>query len=108
MLSLHCCVLQVLCSVPDVPAALQEIRRVVRTGGKVLFIEHTASPDDKWLRIQQQLLDPLQQLAADGCHLTRNTRHAIEDSGFQSCELQNFSLDGLWVIGPHVAGIAVV
>jgi hypothetical protein len=65
--------LQVLCSVTDVQATLKELRRVVRPGGRVLFVEHVLSPQPGFLRTLQLLLNPLQQLLLDGCHTTRDT-----------------------------------
>jgi SAM-dependent methyltransferase len=58
---------QVLCSVPDPAAALAEVKRVVAPGGKLLLIEHVAAPPGRPLvALGQRLLDPLQQLVADG------------------------------------------
>ena len=65
--------MQVLCSVPDVQATLKELQRVVRPGGRILFVEHVLSPQPGFLRTLQQLLNPLQQLLLDGCHTTRDT-----------------------------------
>jgi SAM-dependent methyltransferase len=53
--------------------ALHEIHRVLRPGGKFVFIEHIFAQEGTFLRAQQAALDPLQQLLAGGCHLTRET-----------------------------------
>jgi ubiquinone/menaquinone biosynthesis C-methylase UbiE len=73
----------VFCSVPDVQAALQALRRVVRPGGRLLLLEHVAadaqsSPGTARL---QRLLDPVWHWIGDGCSLTRDTRAALREAG---------------------------
>ena len=59
-----------LCSVADVAAVVNEARRLLRPGGKLLFIEHTIAPAKQpLLRVGQVLFNPFQQYFADGCHL---------------------------------------
>lgn len=66
--------IQVLCSVKRPSQALQEMRRVLRDRGRLLFVEHVLAPPSKpGLRLAQRLLDPLQQFASDGCRLVRDT-----------------------------------
>lgn len=63
---------QVLCSVADVQAAVREMHRVLKPGGKLLFLEHVAAGQEHpFLRLTQAVLNPLQQALADGCNLTR-------------------------------------
>lgn len=65
---------QVLCSVKSPGKALEEMRRVLKDRGRLLFIEHViASSNKPGLQLAQRLLDPLQQFASDGCHLVRDT-----------------------------------
>ncbi|GLJ52137.1 hypothetical protein SUGI_1109200 [Cryptomeria japonica] len=72
----------VLCSVSDVRKTLKEVQRVLKPSGQFIFVEHVAAPDGTLLRFWQKLLDPLQQFASDGCHLTRETGKLISESGF--------------------------
>lgn len=101
--------LQVLCSVPNVQSALAEVKRVLKPGGKFLFIEHVLAPEpDRKLRLFQHILNPLQQATADGCHLNRDTLNSIQSAGFANVDASSFVVPGLGLIGPHVAGIATV
>ena len=54
----------------------------------------------------QHILNPLQQAAADGCHLDRDTLAAIKAAGFASVGAESFVIPDLGLIGPHTAGIA--
>jgi len=59
-----------LCTIPDVHAALGEIRRVLKPGAALHFLEHGLAPDEP-VRRWQHRLDPIQQRLFGGCHLTR-------------------------------------
>lgn len=99
---------QVLCSVMDINAALKEVQRVLKPGGSFLFIEHVSAPIGSVQLLEQKLLNPLQQLVADGCHLDRSTLTLIEKAGFSSVQARSFEVDGLGILSPHIAGIAIV
>lgn len=99
--------LQVLCSVSDVNASVKEMRRVLKPEGKVYFLEHIfASEDKKLIQFGQKILNPVQQLLADGCHLTRNPLKAFQMAGFENLQTQTFQVPGLGVLSPHISGIA--
>lgn len=78
-----------LCSIPQVEAALAEICRVLRSGGKFLFIEHGLSPEPG-IATWQNRLTPIQKRLADGCHLNRNIEALVKRSGFASLEIERF------------------
>lgn len=71
-----------LCTIPDVHAALREMRRVLKPSGTLLFVEHGRSPDEK-VRRWQDRLTPVWKRLGGGCHLNRPIRELLEDSGFR-------------------------
>jgi SAM-dependent methyltransferase len=71
-----------LCTIPDVGGALSELRRVVRPGGRLHFLEHGLSPDPSTAAWQRRM-EPIQKRVADGCHLTRNPVALVRDAGFE-------------------------
>lgn len=72
----------VLCTVPDPQAALAEIARVLKPGGRLLFLEHVRSPDPDLARWQDRLHGPW-YLFGHGCHCNRDTLAALEASLLQ-------------------------
>lgn len=70
------------CTVDDPAAGLAEIRRVTKAGGSVRFLEHVRADGGKARRVQGWLT-PLWLLLNDGCHLNRETVHAVERAGFE-------------------------
>jgi ubiquinone/menaquinone biosynthesis C-methylase UbiE len=99
----------VLCSVRDLSATLGEIRRVLRPGGRFVFMEHVAAPRGTGLRRVQRLLRPVWQFLADGCTPDRETDAAIRAAGFSHVEIERFRLprEVSVLAGPHIAGEAV-
>jgi ubiquinone/menaquinone biosynthesis C-methylase UbiE len=87
-----------LCSVADPMRALLELRRVLRPGGSLLFIEHGRAPEPAVQRWQDRLT-PLWRRLAGGCHLNRPIDRLIEESGLRLAELET----GYLVKGPRVA-----
>ena len=70
-----------LCSIPDVGAALREMRRVLKPSGRLRFVEHGRAPDEAVRRWQDRLTPTWKRLAG-GCHLNRSIPQLLEDSGF--------------------------
>ncbi|MFE9785768.1 methyltransferase domain-containing protein [Nocardia salmonicida] len=82
-----------LCTIPDVATALAEIRRVLRPGGTLHFVEHGLAPEES-VQVWQHRLDPIQQKIAGGCHLNRDIAGLIIDAGFEITELDRFYQPG--------------
>lgn len=69
------------CSIPDIRSALAEMRRVLRPGGRLVFVEHGRSPDPG-VQVWQDRLTPLWRRVAGGCHLNRKIDEIAQGSGF--------------------------
>lgn len=78
-----------LCTIPDVADALAEVRRILRPGGRLHFLEHGLAPDAPVQRWQHRI-EPIQRRVAGGCHLTRPIRDLIVDAGFVVDEVDSF------------------
>ena len=70
------------CSIPEIGAALGEMRRVLRPGGCLLFVEHGRAPEPRVARWQDRL-NPLWQRFSGGCHLNRKIDDVLSDAGFR-------------------------
>ena len=82
-----------LCTIPDASAALGEVRRVLRPGGTVHFLEHGLAPEPGIARWQRRL-EPMQRRVAGGCHLTRHTPELLDEAGFELTALSEQPLPG--------------
>ncbi|NDJ54945.1 MAG: class I SAM-dependent methyltransferase [Chloroflexi bacterium] len=101
VLSVH-----VLCSVSNLSQALSEINRVLRPGGRFLFLEHVQAHQEGSLRRSQRIINPAWKLIGDGCHLTRDTASAIRAAGFADHHIEELEIGSLGLVKPHIRGWA--
>lgn len=101
----HVLITWTLCTIPDVESALHEMRRVLRPGGKLHFVEHGRSPDRGVARWQDRLT-PLQRRLAGGCHLNRPIDRLVTQAGFSVTRLDNFYMKGPKPMGYIFEGVA--
>jgi ubiquinone/menaquinone biosynthesis C-methylase UbiE len=82
-----------MCTIPQVGSALDEIRRVLKPGGKLLFCEHGQAPD-KSVRQWQERMNPIWNVLGGGCNLNRPIPSLLEESGFRSSDMQTMYIPG--------------
>jgi ubiquinone/menaquinone biosynthesis C-methylase UbiE len=95
----------VLCSVPDLGAALAEANRILKPGGRLLLLEHVRASDPTLARTQDRR-ERSQVRFAGGCHPNRDTLRAVVAAGFQADAVENVTLPGTRITRPGIAGAA--
>lgn len=95
----------VLCCVPSPQRCLHEVLRVLKPGGRFLFIEHVAAPRGTRLRCIQNLITPLWKRLGDGCHPNRETWIHIERAGFEKVTFETITAPTP-IVSPQIVGVA--
>lgn len=80
-----------LCTIPDFAAALAQMRRVLKPGGRLLFSEHGAAPD-RGVRKWQDRINPIWKRIGGGCNINRDVPAALEAAGFKLQQLDTMYL----------------
>jgi ubiquinone/menaquinone biosynthesis C-methylase UbiE len=96
-----------MCTIPDLSVALGELRRVLKPGARLHFVEHGLAPDEG-VRRWQHRLEPVQKRVFGGCHLTRPIVDLVTAAGFEVSEVDRYYEDGTpKFLGANSLGSAV-
>ncbi len=97
----------VCCSVTNLGACLLEIRRVLRPGGSLVFLEHVAAAEGTSRRRWQNGINPIWKTLMGNCHLNRETEQAILSAGFKIVQIERESMrKAIPIVRPTIRGIA--
>jgi ubiquinone/menaquinone biosynthesis C-methylase UbiE len=96
-----------LCSIPNPAAALQQMRRVLRPHGRMIFIEHGRSPDPNIMHWQDRIT-PIWKRIGGGCHLNRKIDELIKAAGFHITDQNHFYLPGPRPMTYTYQGVATI
>lgn len=94
-----------MCTIPEISAAISEIRRVLRPAGSLLYVEHVSS-SHPWVDRIQRGMQPVWGQFSGGCHLDRDIEGLLESGGFSVTPLSSRSDPTGFQLVPFVAGAA--
>ena len=98
----------VCCSVTDLNAGLREIKRVLKPGGGLVFLEHVAAAQGTSRRRWQNRINPIWKTFMGNCHLNRETEQAIVSQGFEIVQIERESMrKAPSIVRPTIRGIAI-
>ncbi len=90
---------------PNIDYTLQAILRVLKPGGRFLFIEHVASPQESLLQQLKNTISPMWKAIDNGCHPDKETWIALGKAGFSSIHYERFDAQ-LPIVSLHIIGVA--
>ncbi len=94
-----------LCTIPNANLAFEEIRRVLKPNGKILFVEHGKAPDKQVLKWQNRI-NPYWKKIGGGCNLNRDIPQLFKENGFKIPDLKTMYLPGWKPASYNFWGIA--
>jgi ubiquinone/menaquinone biosynthesis C-methylase UbiE len=97
----------VLCTVANPAACLAEVRRILRPGGRLLFLEHVAAPEGSWRRRLQDAVHGAWHYCFEGCHTNRHTLAHLEAAGFSTLMVEQYKMASPFLpANLQIAGVA--
>lgn len=95
----------VLCTVEHPEHVLSEVTRILRPGGRFMFLEHVAAPEGHWRRGLQDVLHRPWRFCFEGCNTNRETAGLIKAAGFRELDIEEYKMSGPFVpVNTQIAG----